>query len=70
MADTLKFEEALAALGEIVNKLESGEVSLEESIELYEKGMKLSKKCTELLEKAEQKVQFLQQQEVGTAEND
>ena len=61
MEQEMKFEEAMQALTEIVKKLESGEATLDESITLYEQGIQLSKRCTELLEKAEQKVRFLQQ---------
>lgn len=68
MSNELNFEEAMKRLSEVVRLLESGEVSLDESIALFEEGMKLSKKCTELLEKAEQKVRILQQSE--TAENE
>jgi exodeoxyribonuclease VII small subunit len=46
------FEEALRKLESIVKKLEDPEVTLEESIELYEEGMKLSKYCSETLEDA------------------
>ena len=46
------FEEALRKLETIVKKLEDPEVTLEESIELYEEGMKLSKYCSETLEDA------------------
>ena len=63
MENKLKFEEALKQLSEIVKSLESGEVPLDESITLYEQGMRLSKQCAELLEQAEQKVRFLQQVE-------
>ena len=63
MEKTLKFEEAIKQLGEIVQKLESGEVPLDESIALYEKGMQLCRQCAEMLEKAEQKVRFLQKTE-------
>lgn len=62
MEKAVKFEEAIRQLGEIVQRLESGEVPLDESIALYEEGMLLSKQCAEILEKAEQKVRFLQQQ--------
>ena len=61
MEQEMKFEEAMQALTEIVKKLESGEATLDESITLYEQGIQLSKRCTELLEKAEQKVRFLQE---------
>ena len=50
------FEQALKELEDIVQRLEQEEVSLEESIELYQKGVKLSKKCSEILEKAELKI--------------
>ena len=60
----MKFEEAIRRLGEIVRALENGEVALDDSIALFEEGMKLSKKCTEILETAEQKVRFLQQGEI------
>lgn len=61
MEQEMKFEEAMQALTEIVKKLENGEATLDESITLYEQGIQLSKRCTELLEKAEQKVRFLQE---------
>ena len=61
MDQELKFEEAMQDLAEIVKQLESGETTLDDSITLYEQGIKLSKRCTELLEKAEQKVRFLQE---------
>lgn len=67
MNKDLKFEEALNKLGEIVRVLESGEAPLDESIKLFEEGIELSKKCTDLLEKAEQKVRFLQQQNAEPA---
>ncbi|MBQ7089482.1 MAG: exodeoxyribonuclease VII small subunit [Clostridia bacterium] len=64
MSNEMKFEEAIRRLGEIVRALENGEVALDDSIALFEEGMKLSKKCTEILETAEQKVRFLQQGEI------
>lgn len=62
MEKEMKFEEAIEQLSAVVKALESGDVPLEEAITLYEKGMKLSKECTEILQKAEQKVRFLQEQ--------
>ena len=55
-AKKLKFEEAMQRLQEIVGKLESGEVSLEEPMKLFEEGAKLSSQCYQLLDKAEQQV--------------
>ena len=62
MEQNIKFEEAIEKLGTIVKKLENGEVSLEDAIKLYEEGIELSKYCADLLQKAEQKVRFLQEQ--------
>lgn len=50
------FEKSLLELENIISKLESQEVSLEESIALFEKGVKLSENCRKTLEKAEQKI--------------
>ena len=52
----MKFEEAMKELEETVKKLESGETTLDESMELFEKGIGLSKELREVLDKAEQKV--------------
>ncbi|GLI83311.1 exodeoxyribonuclease VII small subunit [Rossellomorea marisflavi] len=50
------FEEAIAQLEEIVEKLEEGEVPLEQAIEYYQKGMNLSKYCHDTLQQAENKL--------------
>ena len=55
----VNFEEALARLEEIVSALERGDAPLEESLRLFEEGSGLMKQCTELLNKAEQKVRKL-----------
>ena len=52
----LKFEDALKELELTVKKLESGETTLEEAMELFEKGVGLTKECRKLLEDAELKV--------------
>ena len=65
MSSEMKFEEAIQRLSEIVRSLENSDVTLDDSIALFEEGMKLSKQCTEILEKAEQKVRFLQQSEIN-----
>lgn len=58
----LTFEEAMKQLEEIVRRLEQGDVPLEESIELYKKGMELSSFCSTKLQDAEkQLVQFIDQ---------
>ncbi|MDO4608470.1 MAG: exodeoxyribonuclease VII small subunit [Clostridia bacterium] len=57
------FEKALKELDEIASKLENTQTSLDESILLFEKGVKLSKECTQHLEKAKQKIATLTQEE-------
>ncbi len=54
-----KFEAALARLEEIVQELEKGEVPLEQSLKLFEEGIKLSRLCNKRLEEAERKVEIL-----------
>ena len=52
----LKFEEALKKLEELVNQLDNGDLSLEESISYYETGIKLKSHCEKLLKTAELKI--------------
>ena len=52
----MSFEEAMAELEAVVGQLERGEVPLEESIKLYERGAALKKRCEEKLKEAEEKV--------------
>lgn len=56
---TLSFEDALRALENIVRRLESGDVPLDESIDLYTKGEELRKQCTRRLQDAEARIQKL-----------
>ena len=56
---SVTFEASMQRLDEIVQTLEKGDVSLEESIKLFEEGTKLAAKCSELLENAELKVSKL-----------
>ena len=60
------FESSLARLEEIVRAMESGEIMLDESLSLYEEGIKLIKFCTKALDDAEQKVKILQKGEEGS----
>lgn len=53
----MAFEEAMAALEGVVTQLERGEVKLEESIALYERGAALKARCEVLLREAEEKVE-------------
>lgn len=53
------FENALEELEEIVENMESGELSLEDSLKAFEKGIKLTRDCQEALNQAEQRVKIL-----------
>jgi len=55
----LKFEDALGRLETIVQTLERGELSLDESLKAFEEGVKLSKSCLKLLDDAERRVDIL-----------
>lgn len=54
--ENLSFEDALALLDETVRALESGELTLAQSTEMYERGMKLARVCNEALTSAETRV--------------
>ncbi len=56
MATEWTFEKAMTRLEQIVAKLESGQCSLDESLQLFEEGTKLSAYCSKLLKEAEQKI--------------
>jgi len=58
-----KFEVSLEKLEDIVKKLEEGDLALDESLKLFEEGIKLSRLCTKQLEEAERKVEILLQSE-------
>lgn len=58
-AKSFNFEEALEELEALVTSMEEGELSLEESLQTFEKGIKLTRECQSALKKAEQKVQVL-----------
>ncbi len=56
---TQPFEAALAELESVVVSLERGELSLEDSLETFERGVELTRICQEALKQAEQKIQIL-----------
>ena len=68
------FEEALKGLEAVVQRLESGEPPLEESIRLFEEGMRLSETCRKRLDEADRKIELLLRKPGGvsreTAEED
>jgi exodeoxyribonuclease VII small subunit len=59
----LDFEAAIAELEVLVSRMEQGDISLEESLRLYERGVELSHLCQEALRNAEQKIQILQEKQ-------
>jgi len=60
------FESALKSLEDIVGKLETGDMTLERSLELFEEGIKISRFCGSKLEEAERKVEILTKAADGT----
>jgi exodeoxyribonuclease VII small subunit len=61
-----KFEVAMARLDEIVHALEAGNLSLDESLRVFEEGTGLLRFCTRRLEEAERRIEILMQDEGGT----
>ncbi|QSA97335.1 exodeoxyribonuclease VII small subunit [Methylococcus sp. EFPC2] len=57
-----RFEESLAELEQLVERMEQGNLPLEESLKLFERGVQLSRACQSALKDAEQKVQILLEQ--------
>ena len=64
----IKFEDALKKLEKIVGDLEDGDLSLDEALERYEEGIRLSKLCAKKLEAAKKKVEILLKNEGGSIE--
>ena len=64
------FEKSIKELEKIANNLENEQISLDESIALFEKGVKLAKDCSEYLESAKQKIVSLTEAEEENDNND
>lgn len=60
---SLDFEKSMQELEKLVTALEQGDLSLEQSLEAFEKGVKLTRECQDRLAAAEQKVQLLTEQQ-------
>lgn len=58
-ANKIDFETSLAQLENLVDQMEEGELSLEESLKAFEAGVKLTRECQQALRAAEQKVEVL-----------
>lgn len=65
--EKMSFEEAMAELEQVVGQLERGDVPLEQSISLYERGAALKKRCEAKLKDAEEKVAAITLGEAGEA---
>jgi exodeoxyribonuclease VII small subunit len=59
------FEEVLQELEEIVNRLEQGDLPLEESLQLFEQGVRLSRSCHTKLDEAQKRLEILLKDEEG-----
>lgn len=64
-AKELKFEGALERLEEIVRKLEEGDIPLEDSLKLFEEGVRLSRLCDQKLQAAERRIEILMKDHEG-----
>ena len=63
MSNKFDFNKGLAELEEIINKMESGDLSLEDSLKYFEKGVKLHRQCHSALTDAEQRVNILSEED-------
>ena len=59
MSENNNFEESMKKLETIVEELENGNLNLDESVQKFEDGMKIAKKCNNMLEDAEKKITIL-----------
>ncbi|HID55171.1 TPA: exodeoxyribonuclease VII small subunit [Candidatus Poribacteria bacterium] len=66
VGEEIKFEDALKRLEEIVEMLESDELPLDKALELFEEGIKMSRLCSSILERAEMRIEKLITEEDGT----
>ena len=64
----LGFEDSIKQLKTIVDKIEQGEIPLQDSLEQYEQGMALIKHCRQILQKAEKRIEKISQAEDQTPE--
>ncbi len=59
MADKKTFEQLITELGDTVKKLDNGQTPLDEAMDLFEKGVKLTKQCNKILDEAQNKISIL-----------
>lgn len=61
--EKLNFESAIKELESLVEQMEQGDITLEQSLQNFERGIELTRACQQALQEAEQKVQILTQQQ-------
>lgn len=59
MSENVNFEDNMKQLEQIAGELEKGDLDLDASVKKFEEGMKISKECSEMLERAEKKITML-----------
>ncbi len=68
--EKINFEDSIKKLESIANELETGNLNLDESVEKFEEGIKLSKECTKILENAEKRISILIKKDDEIVEED
>lgn len=68
-SDDLNFEKQLAELEALVERLESGDLTLEESLAAYEQGVRLSRQCQQVLDKAQLRIEMAGSQDETASGN-
>jgi exodeoxyribonuclease VII small subunit len=68
--DKMSFEEAIKELTNIVGKIEQGQIPLQDSLEQYEKGMSLIKRCQVILQEAEKRIEKITKMETEQIEDE
>lgn len=68
--EKVNFEETIKKLETIANELETGNLNLDQSVEKFEEGMKLSKECTKMLDDAEKRISILIKKDGEISEED
>lgn len=70
MKEENNFEEKMKDLENLVTELEKGDLNLDESVNKFEEGMKLSKECNDILQKAERRISILLEKDGDITEKD
>ncbi|TDR22819.1 exodeoxyribonuclease VII small subunit [Marinicella litoralis] len=65
MSQTKTFENNLSQLADIISKMEQSDVGLEESLKLYEHGIKMTRECQKIIDAAEKKIESLMTQQTN-----